>query len=404
MTTAAPRRQPPKPQLGARPSAKVGRKYDNLVLVIPHKHGSTWLFKVFTDQRMLSALGMEAGRDIEPLSKGGPWSYDWPAEVRLAPGELAYTRLLAPEQLGRAEALASNHRTLYVHRDPRDVIISHYFSLRFSHGLRGNIDRIRDDLRGMSFSEGLRHVIGLNLKIRRYEMQRRWQNHPDPRILRVRYEDLILDPLPGLIRACRHFGADVAPELLQEVLEEYSFEKISGRKLGQVDVFAHQRSGLPGQWKLYLDPPAVELLRKEAGGLIEQLGYEPFERQEKVAPINDLLIDWTPELEQTLRHTSEALNLFGEDRILFYGAGLDLRAICACTMLYGRSNILGAIDDNPDLHGTAIGGQCEVHPPEALEGLRPDVIVINSSNYRQELYRKARALVKRLPFHVDVFY
>ncbi|UCG33967.1 MAG: hypothetical protein JSU68_04880, partial [Phycisphaerales bacterium] len=119
---------------------------------------------------------------------------------------------------------------------------------------------------------------------------------------------------------------------------------------------------------------------------------------------NDAVVNWTPELEQSLRNINEALGLFPKDRVLFYGAGLDLRAVCASTMLYGRDNILGAIDDNAGLHGTVVGGQCRVFPPEALEALRPDVLVVNSTSYRRELYRKARALVRNLPFHVDVFY
>jgi hypothetical protein len=220
----------------------------------------------------------------------------------------------------------------------------------------------------------------------------------------VRYEDLILNPLPTFTRACEHLGAEISLGQLQEVLDQYSFGKGSGRKLGQVDLFAHQRSGLPGQWKTYFDRPAVEMMRRQAGDLIEHLGYEPFEAQEEPAPLNDVMVNWTPELEQTLRNVNEALRLFPEDRVLFYGAGLDLRAVCASTVLYGRDNVLGAIDDNADLHGTAIGGQCRVFPPEAVEALRPDVIVVNSTNYRRKLYQKALALVRSLPFHVDVFY
>ena len=385
-------------------SGEVWRTHDNLVLVVPHKHGSTWLFPVFSDRRMLAALGMKGGRDIEPLSRGKAWSYDWPEDIKLTPGELAHTRTLAPDQLECPGAMSSDYRALFVHRDPRDVIVSHYFSLRFRHIPMANIERIRADLRRMSFSEGLRHVIRLNLQMQRYEIQRAWQACSDPRVLCVRYEDLILDPLPTFAGVCRHLGAEVPVGLLEEVLEEYGFGKRSGRKLGQVDLFAHQRSGMPGQWKLYLDGPAVDMMRREAGELIELLGYEPFESQERPAPLNDVVIDWSPELEQTIRTVSQALCLFPEDRILFYGAGLGLRAICASTMLYGRSNILGAIDDNPELHGTVVGGQCKVYSPQAVAALRPDVIVINSGNYRRELYQKARALVRGLPSHVDVFF
>jgi hypothetical protein len=377
---------------------------DNVVLVVPHKHGSTGVFRVFSDPRVLADLGMKSAVDIEPLSKGKAWDYAWPTNTHLSPGELAYTRILAPDQLDRTDGLSANHRAVYVHRDPRDVIVSHYFSLRFSHGLRDGINRIRNDLRGMSFSQGIRHVIELNLQIRRYEMQRAWQERRDPRLLHVRYEDFVRDPAATFARVCRHCGADVPEERLKEVSEEYGFAEPSRRKPGEVNLFAHQRSGLPGQWKLYLDSLAVEMLRAEAGALIEQLGYEPFEAQESPAPINDLVIDWTDELEQTLRRMNEALTLFADDRVLFYGAGLDLLAICASTLLYGRSNVLGAIDDNPKLHGAVVGKQCRVYSPDEIESLRPDVIVINSTRCRKELYRQARARVKSLSFDVDVFY
>jgi hypothetical protein len=404
MTPTRIQRIPPRPRPAQGPAARSPRNHDNLLLVVPHKHGSTWLFPLFSDERVLAALGMSQVLDIEPLSRGKPWSYSWPDDIRLSPGELAHTRTLAVHQLEHPGAMSSDFRALFVHRDPRDVIVSHYFSLRFSHMPVAGLGRIRDRLRKMSFSRGLRHVIEMNVQMGRYETALAWQDSADPRVLCVRYEDLILNPLPTFTRACEHLGAEISVGQLQEVLDQYSFGKHTGRKLGQVDLFAHQRSGLPGQWKMYFDRPGVEMMRREAGELIEYLGYEPFEAQEEPAPLNDVVVSWTPELEQTLRNINEALRLFPEDRVLFYGAGLDLRAICASTVLYGRDNILGAMDDNADLHGAVIGGQCRVFPPEAVEAIHPDVIVVNSTNYRRELYQRARALVRSLPFHVDVFY
>jgi hypothetical protein len=404
MTQTRVQRIPPRPIRIQSPPTRSPRNHDNLLLVVPHKHGSTWLFPLFSDERMLAALGMSRALDIEPLSRGKAWSYDWPHDIRLSPGELAHTRTLAVGQFAYPGALSGDFRALFVHRDPRDVIVSHYFSLRFSHMPVANLNQIRERLRTMSFSQGLRHVIELNVQMKRYGIARAWQESADPRVLCVRYEDLILNPLPTFTRACEHLGAEISAGQLQEVLDQHSFGKGSGRKLGQVDLFAHQRSGLPGQWKTYFDRPAVEMMRRVVGELIEYLGYGSFEAQEEPAPLNDVTVTWTPELERTLRNINEALGLFPEDRVLLYGAGLDLRAVCASTMLYGRNNILGAIDDNADLHGTVIGGQCQVFPPEAVEALRPDVIVVNSTNYRRELYQKARALVRSLPFHVDVFY
>jgi len=380
------------------------RPFDNLVLVVPHKHGSTWLFRLFSDERMLSAMRMSRSRDAEPRNEPGPWTYRWPHGLALAPGELAYTRILTPDQINRDDVLSQNCRAVYVHRDPRDTVISHYFSLRFSHGLMGGIERIRNRLRELSFSDGMLHTIRLQVEMRRYETQRSWKLCADPRILNVRYEDLISDPLPTVSRVLAHFGCDMPKRSLNDVLEDFSFEATCGRKLGQVDLFAHNRSGLPGQWKQFLDRHALEMLQKEAGNLLEQLGYERDDPETNPAPVNDVVIAWTPELEQMLRRISKALTLFPRERILFYGAGLDLRAICASTLLYGRNNVGGAIDDDAALHGTLLGGHCPVYPPSEIEALRPDVIVVSSTTHRDALFQKARHLARTLPCRAEVFY
>ena len=384
-------------------SASAKRTLDNLVLVVPHKHGSVWLIDVLTDERLLPALRMRRARDVEPRTSG-PWTYRWPEDTRLAQGELAYTRLLTPDQLDRADVISPHCRAVYVFRDPRDTVVSHYFSLRFSHGLMGKIAEIRDTLRGLSFSDGVLHTIGLQVQMKRYATQALWQACADPRVCRVRYEDLLLRPQDTFGQVCAHFGADVPDRLLDEVIKDHGFERTPGRKLGQVDIFAHKRHGLPGQWKQYLDSRAVETLRREAGRLIEQLGYEPFAAQQEPAPTNDVVVNWSSALEDVVRRINEALSLFPTERVLLYGAGLDLRAVCASTLLYGRSNVLGAIDDNPGLQGTVIGGHCRVFSPAEVEALRPEVIIINSTNHRKELYQRARKMAAGLPFRVDVFY
>ena len=69
-------------------------------------------------------------------------------------------------------------------------------------------------------------------------------------------------------------GYDLLLNNANEIVEKYSFEKLSGRKQGQENNSKFLRKGIAGDWKNYFNKEARELFDFYAGAQLVKLGYE----------------------------------------------------------------------------------------------------------------------------------
>jgi hypothetical protein len=93
----------------------------------------------------------------------------------------------------------------------------------------------------------------------------------------VRYEDLLERPDKEAARLFRFLGADASTEVVEECVEEASFEKGSGRQRGQDDYplrHGKYRKGIAGDWKNVFIERDTEIFKETAGDLLIGLGYE----------------------------------------------------------------------------------------------------------------------------------
>jgi Sulfotransferase domain len=93
----------------------------------------------------------------------------------------------------------------------------------------------------------------------------------------VRYEDLLERPDKEATRLFRFLGADASTEVVEECVEEASFEKGSGRQRGQDDYplrHGKYRKGIAGDWKNVFIERDTEIFKETAGDLLIGLGYE----------------------------------------------------------------------------------------------------------------------------------
>jgi len=197
-----------------------------------------------------------------------------------------------------------DYRAFHVVRDPRDILVSSYFSDKYSHYVYGQqFAEFREQLGAMAFAEGL--CLELERRTAEFEALAGWNNH-NPRVYETRYEDLttapfeefskILEflgiPMPqaGMAnRAARaklaangllqRFGMSVPvggipPQWLRALLDKNSFQKIAGRQKGQEDQKSHYRKGVAGDWVNYLTGANKELFKTRWGQLVVDLGYE----------------------------------------------------------------------------------------------------------------------------------
>lgn len=161
--------------------------------------------------------------------------------IRIYHDDKPYKR--APEQLGRDKSRYAQDRVVLLVRDPRDVIVSRYYAIRFrerSGGYQGTI------------GEYLREPNGSLASLCAY--YRIWLEQRDvpERFLLVRYEDMHRDPARELRRVLELMGvAPVREDLLAAAVEFGRFDNM--RRLEERDAFGTHalRPGDPNDPRSY---------------------------------------------------------------------------------------------------------------------------------------------------------
>jgi hypothetical protein len=170
------------------------------------------------------------------------------------------------------------HRAFFVVRDPRDLIVSHYFSSRYSHIDNPGVLDDRARLADLPEKEGI--IVCLRFMAERgiFDALRSWAENSDadPRIKVFRFEDLVGAEQPRwMTQLMEHCDIRIPQEKLTAILSRLSFEKLSGgRKRGEEDKFHKYRSGTHGSWKKYFDEDVTQAFEQATGDLTRLLGYD----------------------------------------------------------------------------------------------------------------------------------
>ncbi|HTX33464.1 MAG TPA: sulfotransferase domain-containing protein [Bryobacteraceae bacterium] len=165
----------------------------------------------------------------------------------------------------------------HVVRDPRDLIISAYFSHLYSHPEAGwpRLRHYRRFLQTLSPEEGILREMEFSAPVMADMLV--WDEHP-PGIRLVRFEDLIASPAASFCEMFEDLG--ILPErvsewTVREIVERHSFERLSGgRKKGQEDLQHHFRKGTPGDWRNHFTRRHVAYFQNLYNVLLLRLGYE----------------------------------------------------------------------------------------------------------------------------------
>jgi hypothetical protein len=245
------------------------------------KTGSQWVMGLLSDLATYKYSGlshyhylsrMYSGRDPRP-NMGERWFSDaFPERTIVSPMYIDYPCFAAFPKPER-------YRAFFVMRDPRDVVVSWYYSSRYSHLVMGDdIRRIREDLECLSVPDGLLYSIDNLADYGLFDSLRNWFAAPadDPNVKVVRYEDLVApDKLDVVADLFAHLDLGFARDQIEGLLDAHSFDKVSGgRKQGSEDVKSHIRKGTGGGWRELFDDRIHRKLVERAGDLVAYLGYE----------------------------------------------------------------------------------------------------------------------------------
>jgi hypothetical protein len=283
-----------------------------------HKCASTWIAEI------LRQVALEAGLhhfvvvdDLTPQASGllrnGARNLAFERSALRTVAESRRADIVSCLTADRAQAdILRPFRGVHVIRDPRDIVVSAYFSHRNSHPT-DNVPHMaehREALREVSQEEGLL----LEMEFSSHELLElgEW-DYGNEHILEVKMEDLTARPYETFISVFRHFellaeqdptlGRDqfrvavarlanrrlvrhrwirrlrrpvvVTGEMLLGTVYANRFEtKTRGRAKGSEDVTSHYRKGIAGDWASHFTPRHAEAFTRKFGDLLINLGYE----------------------------------------------------------------------------------------------------------------------------------
>ena len=211
----------------------------------------------------------------------------------------------------------ANFKGVHIIRDPRDVVVSSYFSHLYSHPTDQWPELVphRAELKKLSKDDGLTFEIE-HCRAEQFAAMANW-NYEDPNILEIRAETLTQDPKTHFASIAKHLNitkpvtgqyAQLSSRLLMSsnrllrklqrgedcnaarlgkrmsgidqvnlnrIIDEQAFKaNAKGRVNGEENRKSHYRKGVAGDWRNHFTETHIERFKTLYNPLLVKLGYE----------------------------------------------------------------------------------------------------------------------------------
>jgi Sulfotransferase domain len=264
-----------------------------------HKCASEWVKRIVIDLCSLLGLttftthlaprlplGFESSPRFQQQIRG--------ARARCTSGNFDFLMATNADSSLLLDLKARTFRAFHVIRDPRDIIVSGYFSHLSSHPVHPYLNpwliEHRSQLAALDREAGL--LLELGYASTYLERLSKWDYH-NPSTYETRFEILTADPRCEMRRILEFcgivIGSSRGPEGVSRIIhcpeEVYDsvmcanvFENRSGgRSRGEQDLHNHFRLGVPGDFKNHFTQAIHARFNELYPGLVRKLGYEEFE-------------------------------------------------------------------------------------------------------------------------------
>jgi len=223
-----------------------------------HKCGTNWMRAVLKDTAKSLEMAYEVRGGRADDFDGQPNT----GTIRLYVNPLAECT---------PESVAEPGRGFHLIRDPRDVLVSQYWSWKNSHeNNTPEIMSLRAQLHELSVADGLAALLP------HHRMLDQLTGRPigsNPLVRVVRYEQLWEGGANAFADLFEFLGLALLEAELAEIIRRNGFEARSGRKAGEEDTASHLRRGSPGGWHEVFTPELEAAFENAWPGEVERLGY-----------------------------------------------------------------------------------------------------------------------------------
>lgn len=246
-----------------------GSPFDNIYYCCTQKTASQWFRNIFRDPLVYKYSGL---RPIPYIRIGlREAKFDRPFSdksicIHLYISYQTYLQIPKP----------SNYRTFFILRDPRDILVSWYFSMKYSHPSMFLVTHLRQEMQGMDFEQGMNFCVDTLNDLGLFEAQRSWMSTvgEDEEVKIFRYEDFARDNYGFLHELFKYLLIDMPDADFNQLYAKNTFSRITGgRELGEEEKRSHYRKGISGDWMNYFSPAISGYFRQVTGDLLDVLGY-----------------------------------------------------------------------------------------------------------------------------------
>ena len=241
--------------------------------------GSQWIKSILSDIRTYRYSGLTTFAYQNTLpGRSDPRKLTERSFSEAFPSNTIVTQLYIDFENFKAIPKPKRYRAFFIMRDPRDLVVSAYFSNKQSHPIMGQeMARIREILNRASLTDGLLYMIQQRQDHGHFMALDSWIDAPkrDENVLLLKFEDLTGQASFHFFRQLfLHCDIPMREDELDKLLYAHSFKRLSGRKRGQEDKSAHYRKGVRGDWRNYFNDVVSAEFKKVTGNLLVRLGYE----------------------------------------------------------------------------------------------------------------------------------
>ncbi|UCC39016.1 MAG: sulfotransferase domain-containing protein [Candidatus Aminicenantes bacterium] len=167
-----------------------------------------------------------------------------------------------------------DYKIILVLRDPRDVIVSSYYSL-YSHafliGEGKKKQKIRMNRREDKWRCGIDQFVINKLKSRPSYLDNYYKYYfsliGKPNVLFLKYENMVTDFETWLDKLLKFLDLNTSPHLKDEIIN------LSDLEVGRDNIYKHKRQVLPGDHRLKLKKETIEILNSESQEILELFDY-----------------------------------------------------------------------------------------------------------------------------------
>ncbi len=168
-----------------------------------------------------------------------------------------------------------NYLGFYIYRDPREYVISAYYSWLYSH--KGG-HPTRKHLQTLGKDAGLKYVINQTNNRNEWNMIRSWGDSNNSKIFKLKLEDILGDDEKQnntIDFIITKMGLDLMDEEITNIKNTMDYKNFSnGRKRGEINNHHHYRGGSGLTWKDEMSEDVINHFYKVTGDLVKVLGYE----------------------------------------------------------------------------------------------------------------------------------